>query len=64
MLAFLGYLVGEGCVKQVELCMLMVGHTHEDIDQTFCVITEELKRRRVIRDIADYMDAIESAWKV
>jgi hypothetical protein len=28
MLGFLAYLVAEGYVKQVELSMLMVGHTH------------------------------------
>ena len=37
--------------------MLMVGHTHEDIDQAFRIIAEELKRRRVIKTIPDYLDA-------
>lgn len=48
---------------QVELSMLMVGHTHEDIDQAFRIIAEELKRRRVIKTIPDYLDAIKTAWK-
>ena len=43
--------------------MLMVGHTHEDIDQAFRIIAEELKRRRVIKTIPDYLDAIKTAWK-
>lgn len=41
----------------------MVGHTHEDIDQIFRVISEELTRRGFVGTIEQYLDAISSAFK-
>ncbi len=44
MLAFATYLVEAGVFESIELNFLMVGHTHEDIDQFFSVIAGRFKR--------------------
>jgi hypothetical protein len=43
MLCFASHLVEGGVFEEVELNFLMVGHTHEDIDQMFSVISSRLK---------------------
>ena len=43
MLAFLGMLVHHGYTKDIFLSFLMVGHTHEDIDQLFSVIARHFR---------------------
>ena len=40
-------LITGGYVRQVEIVMLMVGHTHEDIDAAFRIIADEIERRQV-----------------
>ena len=50
-LAMLGWLVLNDYVGSIELCMLMVGHTHEDIDQMFRVIAEALRNAKFIPTI-------------
>lgn len=47
MFALCAALVGLGFFKEVELCFLIVGHTHEDIDQRFSCISNTLKRSDV-----------------
>jgi hypothetical protein len=42
-LAFCGYLVARGIFKTAQLNHLIVGHTHEDIDAFFAIITRLLK---------------------
>ena len=42
---FLAYLVSRGLFKSATLFHLMVGHTHEDIDQLFALILALLKRK-------------------
>jgi hypothetical protein len=42
-LAFCGFLVGHGFFKTVQLNHLIVGHTHEDIDAFFAIISRLLK---------------------
>ena len=42
MLQFLSYLSGSGIIPEIEMSMLLVGHTHEDIDQFFSVISRKL----------------------
>jgi hypothetical protein len=40
-------LVGLGYFQEVQLCFLIVGHTHEDIDQRFSIISNMLKRTNI-----------------
>ena len=44
-LKFVALLVQRGIFKSATLFHLMVGHTHEDIDQLFALITALLKRK-------------------
>eukprot|EP00965_Chrysotila_dentata_P050726 1681373-Pleurochrysis_carterae.AAC.1 len=45
MLGFFAWLVKLGWVKEVRLPMMMVGHTHEDIDALFRRIAEYWARQ-------------------
>ena len=47
MFAFCVALVGLGYFAEVYLSFLLVGHTHEDIDQRFNVISSTLKRHDI-----------------
>jgi hypothetical protein len=47
MFALCATLVGLGFFQEVELSFLIVGHTHEDIDQRFSCISSTLKRSDV-----------------
>lgn len=47
MFAMCATLVGLGFFQEVELSFLIVGHTHEDIDQRFSCISNTLKRSDV-----------------
>jgi hypothetical protein len=47
MFALCATLVGLGIFQEVELSFLIVGHTHEDIDQRFSCISSTLKRSDV-----------------
>ncbi|XP_067660460.1 uncharacterized protein [Haliotis asinina] len=46
LLYFLALLVKLKIFKKVKLSFLMVGHTHEDVDQLFSVFARELRQRR------------------
>ena len=45
LLAFFGMLVHHGYVREVQFSFLLVGHTHEDIDQLFSVLSKHFKSR-------------------
>ena len=47
MFALCAALVGLGYFQEVQLCFLIVGHTHEDIDQRFSIISNTLKRTNI-----------------
>jgi hypothetical protein len=47
MFALCAALVGLGYFQEVQLCFLIVGHTHEDIDQHFSIILNTLKRTNI-----------------
>jgi hypothetical protein len=46
-LALCGTLVALGIFKEIQLSFLIVGHTHEDIDQRFSTISSALKRQDI-----------------
>jgi hypothetical protein len=46
-LALCGTLVALGIFKEIQLSFLLVGHTHEDIDQRFSTISAALKRQDI-----------------
>ncbi|XP_032239011.2 uncharacterized protein LOC5513564 isoform X1 [Nematostella vectensis] len=52
-LGFCAFLVAIGAFKKVKLSYLMVGHTHEDVDQMFSRISGGLKRKN-----AETIDAL------
>jgi hypothetical protein len=43
MFGFLAMLVERGIFKEIEVNFLPVGHTHEDIDTVFSLISQALK---------------------
>jgi hypothetical protein len=47
MFALCTALVGLGYFQEVQLCFLIVGHTHKDIDQHFSIISNTLKRTNI-----------------
>ena len=47
MFALCAALVGLGYFQEVQLCFFIVGHTHEDIDQRFNIISNMLKRTNI-----------------
>jgi hypothetical protein len=62
MFAYLTYLVQSGVFKAVEVNFLPVGHTHEDIDQLFSVLTRRLRQVSVFtfpQWCAEMMNAVK-----
>jgi hypothetical protein len=51
-------LVGLGYFQEVQLCFLIVGRTHEDIDQCFIIISNTLKRTN-IDSLKELMQLVE-----
>ena len=58
MFAMCAVVVGLGFFKEVHLCFLIVGHTHEDINQRFSVISNVLKRKD-IDTLEEMLDLVE-----
>jgi hypothetical protein len=64
MLGFFGVLVMWGMVGEVFLSMLMVSHTHEDVDQTFSVGARYMyKALGMLLSIVDFFAAMREAYK-
>lgn len=63
---FADKLVRDGIVDEVRISFLLVGHTHEDIDQLFSVISKHVKRRDVLtsEQLADELVAVSSKWQL
>jgi ribosomal 50S subunit-associated protein YjgA (DUF615 family) len=70
MFALCAALVGLAHFQEVQLCFLIVGHTHEDIDQHFSIISNTLKRTNIdsLKELLElvqrgtsYMEAFVSA---
>jgi hypothetical protein len=64
MFAFLTHLVRLGIFEKIKVGFLMVGHTHEDIDQFFSVIAAHLKMPNVIcPDLETFIAELQKAFK-
>jgi hypothetical protein len=61
MIAFLAVLVFHDYVEEVQLSFLLVGHTHEDIDQFFSVLTKHLVNLKVVKTPQAFQTEIERA---
>jgi hypothetical protein len=64
-------LVVLGYFQEVQLCFLIVGHTHEDIDQRFSIISNTLKKTKIdslkeliqlVEKETSYTEAFVNAW--
>ena len=73
MFAMCAALVGLGFSKEIHLCFLIMGHTHEDIDQKFSIISNVLKRKdidtldemlQLVEKGTSYMEAFVKARKL
>lgn len=56
-LAYLCFLVQQGIFKEILVSFLIVGHTHEDIDAMFSVITRRLRKHSAVT----YQEWVEQA---
>lgn len=61
LLGYCGMLLAEGLFAEVEVNFLPVGHTHQEIDQTFCLVSKKLKEHGAL-SIPDLMDVTAGAW--
>ena len=62
LMAYLGYLVRQGVIKEAYCNFLPVGHTHEDIDQVFSRISV-FSRRHDAADDGDLRWCIKKSFK-
>ena len=62
MFLYLEWLVRTKIFGSCVISFLLVGHTHNDADQDFVPLTFEL-RRRMIKNLDDYLDACRTAYK-
>eukprot|EP00435_Cladocopium_sp_Y103_P048636 s2064_g14.t1 len=59
--AFCAYVTGKQIFQSVTMNFLMVGHTHEDIDQVFSLLVSQVIRRyryETVQDLKQYMEAV------
>lgn len=59
--AFCAYMVAKQLFHTVTLNFLMVGHTHEDVDQVFSLLVSQVIRRyryETVQDLKQYMEAV------
>ena len=62
-LCLLGELVRDGYIAQAELCMMLVGHTHEDIDAMFRFIADALRKQGLVRTIDEFVAATKNTFR-
>ncbi len=61
-LGFLSFLVELGVFKKIRVSFLMVGHTHEDVDQYFSCISSWLRKRNILT-LSSLCEGIEKCYK-
>jgi hypothetical protein len=61
-MAFLEWLVNVDVFESIEVGFLIVGHTHEDIDQRFSVLSRYLKNNEALSPSA-FRCAIRDAYR-
>ena len=61
LVGYCGLLLAEGVFEEVEVNFLPVGHTHQEIDQTFCLVSKKLKEHGAL-SIPDLMEVTKGAW--
>ena len=61
LLGYYGMLLVEGLFEEVEVNFLPVGHTHQEIDQIFCLVSKKLKEHGAL-SIPDLMNVTAGAW--
>jgi len=62
LVGFAGMLLAEGLFQEVEVQFLPVGHTHQEIDQSFSLVSKVLKRHGAL-DVDDLMTVASTAWR-
>lgn len=58
---FCAYMVGKQLFQSVTMNFLMVGHTHEDVDQVFSLLVSQVIRRyryETVSELKQYMEAV------
>ena len=60
--AVLAWLLYTKRVNTIEVAMMMVSHTHDDIDSIFAVISEKLQQMGFVGTLDEYLAAIMSAF--
>ena len=63
LILFLAMLVYHGYTQEVYLSFLLVGHTHEDIDQLFSVLSRYLKRLGKVMGPNEFQDELQNATR-
>ena len=59
---FAGMLLAEGYFTEVEAHFLPVGHTHQEIDQSFSLVSKAVGERGAL-DLDDLVDVADGAWR-
>ena len=59
---FAGMLLAEGYFTEVEAHFLPVGHTHQEIDQSFSLVSKAVGEKGAL-DVEDLMEVANGAWK-
>ena len=60
-LGYLSYLVQAGIFHEILLSFLIVGHTHEDIDQHFSVISRKLRLKNAV-SLSEWIGVVHEAF--
>ena len=62
LLGFAGMLLSEGYFQEIEAHFLPVGHTHQEIDQSFSLVSKAIKQQGAL-DLEDLMAVAGGAWR-